>query len=134
MNQPADLKTLELINMLRRSIRVLRRVEEVVTEVDLKKKFDRFVEEHTVFLNELKDLVDLEMQGIQNTPEALIQFPISREELLEIAAKTEKQAVEDVNKAIAAQISTEATKILQKHQSTLIASYDYIQALHDLIV
>ena len=134
MNQPADLKTLELINMLRRSIRVLRRVEEVVTEVDLKKKFDRFVEEHTVFLNELKDLVDLEMQGIQNTPEALIQFPISREELLEIAAKTEKQAVEDVNKAIAAQISMEATKILQKHQSTLIACYDYIQALHDLIV
>ncbi|MEM9955452.1 MAG: hypothetical protein AAF846_27870 [Chloroflexota bacterium] len=132
MNQPETLVVLSLVKTVRRTMRVLNRLEEAAVEDDLKRKFSQFSQEHQRLLDHLKQLADLEAHTSSNTPEAVIQFPINREELLKMAAKSEKQVVDEMSEVITAKITPTVTKILKKHKSHIIASYDYLQALHDL--
>ena len=83
-----------VLHTLRRATRALRRILDVVDEDDVQRKFKQFIEEHEAFSEKLK--THLKEYVGSDTPQEIIQFPISTDELFEIAAKSEKQVIDEI--------------------------------------
>lgn len=130
-NYLVELET--IVSVLRRTIRALRRVIDMVDEDDVQRKFRRFLNEHEQFLSQLDNYVEHDVLRV-NTSDASIQFPISIVELFEIVATNEKQVIDTMDAARQLNMPDALSDLLNNRYQKVMKSYDYIQALSEIWV
>ena len=122
-----------LIASFRRNIRVLERAVQNISDDDVRRKFKGFVDRHKDCQDLLITFCEPEETG-SNTPQEIIQFPETSGELLNLAAKSEKQLLEQIEAVLELELSDRVLPSLSNCKEIVAESYDYMEALSDLWV
>ncbi len=127
-----DEKSIILVyHTIRRAVRAIEHILIVVDEDDIQRKFKQFLDEHQSILTHLTTYIEQEFTT-SDTPEAVIQFPISTSDLLSIAAKSEKQIIDEIDQQLSEALSAEIQTQFKTVRQDIFVSYDYMQALSDI--
>lgn len=121
-----------VLHSIRRANRAIERVLVMVDEDDIQRKFKQFLAEHETITKSLEKHIEHDLPT-SRTPDAIIQFPISINDLLTIVAKSEKQIMDVLDEGrLADEFPQNLSKEFEQIHETISKNYDYLQALADI--